>query len=238
MTSRFFTRWRPHLPLFAMATGVFAILAFFLSYEECDAPCSDWDFVDDLLLQETADHKIWRWGHSPLVVVKDGNSAEVDMVSGAVYELNEVLSKTGMTVRFTTREEPTDITVTFVSKETLDRSGQKHDLDTRIMGLSESYASDDGQLWFARVLVLRNLSQGDKWGAILHELGHAMGIKGHTDRYISSLIHQDFRGGAHSDGFSSDDRKLLEFLYLRVQPDARETVVRAAFDEHWVTRSQ
>ena len=96
----------------------------------------------------------------------------------------------------------------------------------------------DGRLSIARILVLRYLPQGDKWGAILHELSHAMGITGHTDRYLSSLFYKDFKGGAFSDGFSYEDRKLLEFLYRRVQPGARETVVRAAFDKHWVTRSQ
>ncbi len=88
MTSRFFTRWRPHVPLFAMATGVFAMLAFTLGYEGCDAPCSDWDVVDDLLLQETADHKIRRRGHSPLVVVTDGNSAEFDMARGSPSDVS------------------------------------------------------------------------------------------------------------------------------------------------------
>ena len=234
---RLFNHWRPHIPTFVLAAGAIAMVAFLLSYEECDARCSDWDFVEDLLLRESANHKIQRWGHSPSVVVKDGNPAEFEMVGSAVYELNEVLSNTGMAVRFT-RDEPADITVTFVSRATLNRLREKPESDSRIQGVSQFRGSDDGRLSRARILVLRNLKQGEKWGTVLHELGHAMGINGHTDRYISSLFFRNFKGGSFSDGFSSADRKLLEFLYGRVQPGARKTVVRAAFNKHWVTRSQ
>ena len=237
MTSRLIIRWRRHLPLLAMATGVFAMLAFFLGYEGCDAPCSDWDFVDDLLLQETADRKIRRWDSSPSVLVMDGTPAEVHMVRGAVNALNEVLLEAGMTVHFS-GEEPADITVTFVSNEALKESARELDIDLRLKGFSETYGSGDGRLSAVRILISKNLTQGDQWGTVLHELGHAMGITGHTDRYISSLFYLDFKGGTHSDGFSSDDRKLLEFLYWRLQPGAREAMVRAAFDEHWVTRPQ
>ena len=230
-------RWRQHLPTFLLTAIVFMILTLTVQYKDCDAVCSDWDYVSDLLLSESTNSRIARWDRSPSVMLIDGAPDKVGMVSGAVYELNEILSKSGMIVRFV-RQEPADIKVAFVSDEMLNKQKAGSLFDRRIQGFCEWQTSDDGRIVSARILVSRNLNLGDQWGTLQHELGHALGIGGHTDRYLSSLFYSDFKGGALSDGFSSDDRKVMDFLYRHVQPSASETVVRAAFDRHWLIRPQ
>ena len=234
--SRKLSRLRPHFNLLIVAVGVFAMLAFILSYEECDAYCSDWDFVHDLLLQETVRETVQRWDHNPTVAVPNGNSLEVEMVGGAIFELNELLADTGMSLRFT-HEKHADIVISFVSKETAKEMGEEFYLDWRLEGLCNFKVSNEGSIISAKILVSKNLSEGGKWGAVLHEFGHAIGVTGHTDRYYSSLFYEDFKGGALSDRYSQDDRKMLEFLYRRLQPGARVPVVRDAFDVHWTIRS-
>jgi hypothetical protein len=229
--------WRSKFSLIALFTAVFLLVAFLVTYEGCDRRCSDWDFEEDLLLNDPEYPKVRRWAHNPSILVKVGHAAEIDMVRGAVYELNQILSRTDMKVRFT-QDGLADITVTFLSKEKFDNFRRQRKVDLLIQGLCQTSSSKGGQLKGARIFVRRNLSEGDKWGTVLHELGHAMGISNHSDRYISSLFYVNFKGGGFSDRYSEDDRKLLEFLYRHVRAGADEAVVRSAFESHWSEREQ
>ena len=106
-------------------------------------------------------------------------------------------------------------------------------INDRIQGRTYRRAGRDGALGAITIWVMNNLSAGEKWGTINHELGHAVGFSGHTDRHLSSLFWEGWKGGAFSDRFSSDDRKLLRFLYNHLEPGDTEADVRAAFDKHW-----
>ena len=230
------TSWRSYWTNIALAVPVILVIVFFISYEGCDAACADWDYVEDLLLDDGQSKVIHRWDYGPSVTISNGNSQEVDMVIGAVYEVNQLLLNTNFALRFTW-EESADIKVTFGSRNELNKSNPNYQIDSNIEGYIMSSVEHDGTLNTASIFVVRNLTPGDKWGTVLHELGHAVGIIGHTDRYYSSLFHINLKGGALSDGFSSDDRKLLSFLYQHLKPGAKEPEVRAAFAKHWVTRS-
>lgn len=218
-----------------LAVPVIALVVFLISYEECDVACADWDYVGDLLLDERQSKAIIRWDHGPSVTTSNGNSEEVEMLIGAVYELNQLLLNTDFALRFT-REAPADIEVTFGSREELNNLNPDHQIDSNVQGYARRERQQD-TLHSARIFVVRNLRQGDKWGSLLHELGHAVGISGHTDRYYSSLFHSERGYGSLSDGFSADDRKLLGFLYGHLRLGAKEPEVRAAFDKYWILRS-
>lgn len=219
----------------ALAIPVVALIVFLVSYEECDA-CGDWDYVQDLLLDNGQNEVIYRWVHAPSVSARNGNAKEVEMVAGAVYELNQQLSDTGFALRFT-RADTADIEVTFDSREELGLLDPDTGVDAEADGYATWMINQNDVLHSANIYVVRNLQPGRKWGTILHELGHTVGIVGHTDRYYSSLFHSELGYGSLSDGYSSDDRKLLSFLYRYLQPGAKEPEVRAAFDKYWVLRS-
>jgi len=158
------------------------------------------------------------------------------VVSGAVGELNRILSDSGFALRFT-REDTADIEITFGSDEELRLWNPEIDADTEADGYSMWQIDQDDALHSAKIFVVRSLEPGRKWGTVLHELGHSVGIVGHTDRYGSSLFHTEFGWGSLSDGYSSDDRKVLRFLYQHLQPSAGKSEVRAAFEKFWILRS-
>lgn len=219
----------------ALGVPAIAFLVFIVTYKECDSVCADWDYVTDLLLDDDRANAIQRWTNGPSVTTSTGNREEVEMLAGAVYELNQWLVETGIELRFIATG-PADINVTFGTRNELNVLN----LNTQIDSKTQGYATWDGQqpnIGRANIFVVRNLSRGTKWGTLLHELGHVMGFAGHTDRYLSSLFHTEFGYGSLSDGFSTDDRTLLKFLYNHLEPGMKKSKVRAAFDEHWVLRS-
>lgn len=230
--------WRAHRWDIGLGVLVVMFLGYVFGYS-CDKACADWDYTSDLLLDDTGmsdEAVVWRWIRTPRVGVKNGTSEQIAAVRIAVSEMNRLLSDTDMNLLFD--ESDGDIVVEFISREDVERfaeeSGDRELLD--VEGYMIPLGNGEGVLEGARVRVLNNLSAGDTWGTILHELGHAVGMLGHTDRYLSSLYWVEWKWGAFSDGFSTDDRKLLHFLYNYLQPGDTEAEARAAFDQHWVVR--
>ena len=219
----------------ALAIPSVAIIGFLVSYEDCDAACADWDYVEDLLLDNGSNEAIHRWADTASVRVHNENAEEFGMVVRAVLDLNQLLSDTGFELRLA-GGDTADIEVTFVSREELRRLPPDIDIDNDVNGFATWKTHENDVLHSANIFVVRNLPPGRKWGTILHEFGHTLGIVGHTNRYYSSLFHSEFGYGALSQGYSSDDGKLLRFLYRDLRPGTKRPEVRAAFDKSWVPR--
>ncbi|MDX1401646.1 MAG: DUF2927 domain-containing protein [Kiloniellales bacterium] len=229
--------WRSRFPTIVLGIVCTSLLVFLISYEGCDKACGEWDYISDLLIENSHGNEVERWNRTPTIGVAEATMYELEMTRYAVYELNDVLKETRMAVRFTEEENP-DILVRFISRDFLRQTGREFDIEEQIEGLCETFTEDSGTISSARILIQTSLPQGDKWGVLLHELGHALGITGHTDRYLSSLFYSDIKGGALSDGFSSDDKKLLDFLYRHLEPGQHERSVHAAFEANWRMRPE
>jgi len=219
----------------ALAVPVVALIVFIVSYGDCDAACSDWDYVDDLLLDNGQNEAVLRWDHAPSVGTQNGNPKEIDMLADAVDATNQLMTGIGFALRFR-HADTANIKVTFGSREELALLIPDTDVDAEAEGYA-TWNIQNHKLYSANIYVVRNLEPGRKWGTILHELGHTLGIIGHTDGYLSSLFYVELGYGTWSDGYSADDRKLLIFLYEHLQSGDKEPQVRVAFDKYWVLRS-
>lgn len=218
-----------------LAIPVLAGLAFVAGYEECDAECSDWDFVQDLLLADG-----WsvarRWAHNPSIAVDSGRPREIAMLGSAVYELNEILDGTGTALKFLP-QGPADITVRFLSRAEYNADSPDFIMDHKIQGVAHM-DFDNSTMQTGEIFVVRDMQESDQWGTLLHEIGHSIGIIGHTDRYLSSQYHVERGYGSFSGEFSADDKKALRFLYQHISPGASKDQVHAAFKKHWILRSR
>jgi len=220
-----------------MGIIIIAFLWFVANYEH-DSASTDWGFVSDILLRADSDTGpvVWRWKHPPTVTVKVGSAEEIAAVKGAVWEVNQLLSDTNMGVHYSNDSSQGDIEFTFVSRAEFAKHRAvtwEHKELINIKGFWLPNQRERGRLDNASIVVFTNQSEGSKWGTILHELGHSLGLVGHSSHYLSSLYFKNHNGGSISDGFSSDDRKLLRFLYSHLEAGYDEIKTREIFDSYW-----
>jgi len=235
-------RWRSYK--FELGIGIAIILfyAFILNYKH-DSASAEWDYVEDMLLPADFTHKdplVWRWTNSPIVSVADGSPREIAAVKGAVSELNQFLSDTTFQIQYSDDVSQGNIIFSFPLRAETEKYSDLHPMLKKPQSFEGFWLG--GRPWAGRlgnstIIVFSDLSEGEKWGAVLHELGHSLGLVGHTDRYISSLFYNNWKGGAVSDGFSSDDRKVLQFLYSHLESGYSLRETRDLFNKHWEFRS-
>ena len=90
--------WRSNVSWLLLLVVNVTIFAHMFGFTDCDARCSDWKYVKELTLDGSSSQTINRWDRSPTVFVKGGTDAEREMVGGAIFELNKMLSGIRCTV--------------------------------------------------------------------------------------------------------------------------------------------
>ena len=225
-----------------MGMAIILFFTFILTYKH-DNASGEWDYVEDVLLPSDFSHKdplVWRWTSFPIVSVADGTPREIAAVKGAVWEINQYLSATTFQVQYSDDVSEGNIIISFPLRTETEKYSDLHPILKKPLSLEGFWLA--GRPWAGRlgdstIIVFSDLPEGDKWGAVLHELGHALGLVGHTDRYISSLFYSDWNGGSVSDGFSPDDKKVLQFLYTHLESGYNVNKTRELFNKHWEFRS-
>lgn len=225
-----------------MGMAIILFYTFILTYKH-DSASAEWDYVEDMLLPADFSHReplVLRWINFPIVSVADGSPREIAAVKGAVWEINQYLSDTTFQVQYSDDVSEGNIIFSFPLRTETEKYSDLHPMLKKPSSLEGFWLAGrpwGGRLGNSTIIVFSDLPEGDKWGAVLHELGHSLGLVGHTDRYISSLFYSDSKGGSLSDGFSSDDRKVLKFLYTHLESGYSVNETRELFNKHWKFRT-
>ena len=78
-----------------------------------------------------------------------------------------------------------------------------------------------------------DLSQAERHAAIVHELAHSLGLRGHSAALPESVVFADGDRVSTSTALSPIDRKLLRFLYTRLKPADGWRELREAYKRYW-----
>lgn len=222
-----------------IANSLFAMvcllpLLWIAFYQPCEELCAEWDYVEELLLEGSEDRRIVRWQRDPLVATNSTNPRNLQIVAGAISEMNKMLEGSGIQMSFESdAQEQADINLFFLGRQGYGSLTEELGIGDRTLGFAQTENDAQGNIVQANVVISDFLQDGETWGVVLHELGHALGITGHTDRFHSSLFFEDYRTGAFSDGYSARDRNLIKFLYRELPPGSDEAKVRSIFNASW-----
>jgi hypothetical protein len=168
-----------------------------------------------------------RWGKSPTLSVCRPSESQKQIVSNAVKELNQALSRTKVQIKLCEDNTFADISVEFVDKETFKKQaghylGQFYD---ELNGFVSVKSDKSFNIKKAVVFLNKDALKDDEMIHVVYEeITQSLGILNDSWHYEDSIFYQ---GRSFTTSLSFLDKQLICFFYFYIEPgDTKDTVVK------------
>lgn len=199
----------------------------------------DWRFVEDIALRPTADVErpvVVRWTVPARITLVNATAEDELFVRDVVASLRDVLETSGMSVQVADNGEG-NIQLFFATAAMFDRLASNFGATPHPGGTGFYLVWPGKKLDIATVVAVvgADLNRAERHAAIIHELAHSLGLRGHSAAFPESVIFSDGAQVSTSVALSPIDRKLLRLLYTRLKPTDGWRELREAYKGYWDT---
>ena len=220
-------RLRLVLILLLIVASPHAALEIYRNYLRLDP---DWRYIEDVILATGEPPRVTRWSAPLKVAVFSATEADERFVHDRIAAFDGAFGggAVGMT---SSPAADSNVTVYFVPRKAfggmVDRvRAVSPDVAT---GYYIAQAGDDGTTRSAIVMVGSDVADAERRAAIVHQIAHVVGLRGHSKSYPESVVVQSSLAAE----LAPIDRKALGFLYRHLKPGATWFETAIAYHRYW-----
>ena len=218
----------------AVAVAPFALNQAYRAVLRLD---SEWRFVEEVLLRPVSggtDPLVIRWATSPRIALVEASAEEEAFVRAFVVTIDEVLEGSGLSPRLVEGGK-SNFQVYFAARARFDRLAVNLGADPLASGTGFYliWPSERLDIVAAVAVIGADLSAAERQAVIVHQLAHALGLRGDSAVFPESAMFTDGDRGSTATAFSPIDRKLLRLLYTRLGSADAWSDLRAAYRRYW-----
>ncbi len=221
----------------AIAAGAVAPFALNQAYRAVLRLDSEWRFVEEVLLRPVSggtDPLVVRWATSPRIALVEASVEDAAFVRAFVATLDQVLEGSGLSPRLAEGGK-SNFQVYFATRARFDRLAVNLGAGplTSGTGFYLIWPSERRDIVAAVAVVDADLRAAERQAATVHQLAHALGLRGDSAVFPESALFTEGDRGSTATALSPIDRKLLRLLYTRLGSADGWSELRAAYRRHW-----
>ena len=231
-------KWRMRLyavaAIAAVAVAPFALNQAYRAVLRLDP---EWRFVEEVLLRPASggtEPLVIRWATSPRIALVEATAEDEAFVRALVATLDEVLEGSGLSPRLVEGGK-SNFQVYFATRARFDRLAVNLGADplTSGTGFYLIWPSERLDIVAAVAVVGADSSAAQRQAVIVHQLAHALGLRGDSAVFPDSAVFTQGDRGSTATAFSPIDRKLLRLLYTHLGSANEWSELRAAYRRYW-----
>ncbi|MFQ5959421.1 MAG: DUF2927 domain-containing protein [Alphaproteobacteria bacterium] len=231
-------KWRVRLyvvgAVVALAVAPFALIEAYRAFLRLDA---EWRFVEKVILQPAPGAKgsvAIRWTTSPRIALVNATAEDTAFVQAIVAAVNEVLEGSGLSARLV-EGGTSNVQVYFATQATFDRLAENLGASPfpPTAGFYLVWPGERLDIATAVAVIEADLSAAERQAAIVHELAHTLGLRGHSAVFRESVVFSEGGQRSTATALSPVDRKLLRLLYVNLRPADGWSELRTAYRDYW-----
>ncbi len=231
-------KWRLRLyaivVIAAVAVAPFALNEAYRAVLRLDP---EWRFVEEVLLRPASggtDPLVIRWATAPRIALVEATAEDEAFVRAFVATLDEVLEGSGLSPQLVEGGK-SNFQVYFATRARFDRLAVNlgADLLTSGTGFYLIWPSERLDIVAAVTVVGADLSAAERRATIVHQLAHALGLRGDSAVFPESAVFTEGDQGSTATALSPIDRKLLRMLYTHLGSANDWSELRAAYQRYW-----
>lgn len=197
----------------------------------------EWRFVEDVTLRPTPDVErpvVVRWTAPARITLVNAPAEDEAFVRAVVASFGEILEASGVSLQMAD-DGGGNIQLYFATAAMFDRLARNFGVNPHPGRVGFYLVWPDRTLGISTVVAVvgADLSRAERRAAIVHQLAHSLGLRGHSAAFPDSVVFADGARVATETVLSPIDRKLLRLLYTRLKPGDGWRELRAAYKGYW-----
>ncbi len=231
-------KWRLRLyAIVAIAAVAVAPFALNQAYRAVLRLDPEWRFVEEVLLRPVSggtDPLVVRWATSPRIALVEASAEDAAFVRAFVATLDQVLEGSGLSPQLVEGGK-SNFQVYFATRARFDRLAVNLGADPLASGTGFYliWPSERLDIVAAVAVVDADLRAAERQAAIVHQLTHALGLRGDSAVFSDSALFTEGDRGSTATALSPIDRKLLRLLYTHLGSADAWSELRAAYRRYW-----